>query len=394
MGNSKIRVAVVGVGNCASSLVQGLSFYNEHSGNETPPGLINSDVGGYRIRDIEVSAAFDVNATKVGCDLAEAIFSTPNNTRKFAEVPRTNICVSRGETLDGLGHHLASKIELSSQPPVDVVETLRKTRSEIVVSYLPVGSQLATEFYAQRAIEAGCAYVNCIPVFIASDPKWRKLFEERRLPVIGDDIKSQVGATIVHRILANLFNERGVRIDRTYQLNFGGNADFLNMLDRDRVRSKKISKTASVTSQMAEDFDTDNVHIGPSDYVPWLKDQKIAHIRIEGSGFGGSPLNLELKLEVWDSPNSAAVVVDAIRCAKIALDRKIGGAIVGPSAYYMKSPPQQFTDDEARELTLDFIWEGRGGAVDALRRRLHEAPGAALDGKNLKCSSPATSQKF
>jgi myo-inositol-1-phosphate synthase len=366
MGNSKIRVAVVGVGNCASSLIQGLSFYREHSGNEPPPGIMYADIGGYKIRDIEISAAFDINAAKVGRDLAEAIFSSPNNTRKFAEVSQTNICVSRGETLDGLGHHMASEIEISSQPPVDVVETLRKTRSEIVVSYLPVGSRQATEFYAQSAIEAGCAYVNCIPEFVASDAKWRGRFEERRLPVIGDDIKSQVGATIVHRVLANLFHERGVRVDRTYQLNFGGNADFLNMLDRDRLQSKKISKTASVTSLMPETCDPDNIHIGPSDYVPWLKDQKIAYIRLEGTAFGGSPLNLELKLEVWDSPNSAAIVVDAIRCARIALDRKIGGAIVGPSAYYMKSPPQQFTDEKARELTLQFIWDGMVTG-DALR---------------------------
>jgi myo-inositol-1-phosphate synthase len=359
MGNSKIRVAIVGVGNCASSLVQGLSFYHKRTDNEIRPGIIHSDVGGYQISDIEISAAFDVNSAKVGHDLADAIFSSPNNTRKFADVSPTDICVARGETLDGIGYHLESKIDLSSQPPVDVVETLRRTRSEIVVSYLPVGSQRATEFYAQKAIEAGCAYVNCIPVFIASDPKWRAQFEERRLPVIGDDIKSQIGATIVHRILTNLFQERGVRLDRTYQLNFGGNADFLNMLDRDRLQSKKISKTASVTSQMAEAFDMDNVHIGPSDYVPWLKDQKIAHIRLEGTGFGCSPLSLELKLEVWDSPNSAAVVVDAIRCARIALDRKIGGAIIGPSAYYMKAPPQQFSDEKARELTLEFIRETR-----------------------------------
>jgi myo-inositol-1-phosphate synthase len=360
MAGSKIRVAIVGVGNCASSLVQGLSFYRDQSGNEPLPGLIQTDIGGYEINDIEISAAFDVNAAKVGRDLAEAISSFPNNTRKFADVPRSNVCVSRGETLDGLGHHLGSQIEVSSEPPVDVAEMLRKSGSEIVVSYLPVGSQRATEFYAQRAMEAGCAYVNCIPVFIASDPKWRAQFEERRLPIIGDDIKSQVGATIVHRILATLFAQRGVRLDRTYQLNFGGNADFLNMLDRDRVNSKKISKTAAVTSQMTEGFESDNVHIGPSDYVPWLKDRKIAHIRMEGTGFGDTPLNLELKLEVWDSPNSAAVVVDAIRCAKIALDRGVGGAIVGPSAYYMKSPPQQFTDEEARELTLAFIHDGHG----------------------------------
>jgi myo-inositol-1-phosphate synthase len=355
MSKSKIRVAIVGVGNCASSLVQGLQFYREQPRNEAPMGIISADAGGYRISDIEISAAFDVNATKVGRDLSEAIFSSPNNTLKFADVPHVNVSVSRGETLDGLGEHLASKIEASPQPPVDVVETLRQTRSEVVVSYLPVGSQRATEFYAQKAIDAGCAYINCIPVFLASDGKWRKKFEEHRLPIIGDDIKSQIGATIVHRVLARLFRERGVRVDRTYQLNFGGNADFFNMLDRDRVKSKKISKTASVTSQMEENFDPENVHIGPSDYVPWLKDQKVAHIRIEGSGFGGSPLNLELRLDVWDSPNSAAVVVDSIRCARIALDRGLGGAIVGPSAYYMKSPPQQFSDEEARKLTLEFI---------------------------------------
>jgi myo-inositol-1-phosphate synthase len=361
MSNSKIRVAIVGVGNCASSLVQGLQFYGDQSGNEASLGAISADVGGYRIGDIEIAAAFDVNATKVGRDLSEAIFSPPNNTLKFADVSHANVVVSRGETLDGIGEQLASKIDVSPRPPVDVLETLRQSRSEILVSYLPVGSQLASEFYAQKAIDAGCAYINCIPVFLASNAKWRRKFEERRLPVIGDDIKSQVGATIVHRVLTKLFRDRGVHIDNTYQLNFGGNADFLNMLDRDRVKSKKISKTASVTSQMDEGFDPESVHIGPSDYVPWLKDQKVAHIRIEGSGFGGSPLNLELKLDVWDSPNSAAVVVDAIRCAKIALDRGLGGAIVGPSAYYMKSPPQQFADDKARELTLEFIGDRRAG---------------------------------
>jgi len=360
MGNSKVRVAIVGVGNCASSFVQGLSYYRNSPGNEMPPGIMQADVGGYQIKDVEICAAFDVNAAKVGRDLAEAIFCSPNNTRKFADVARTNVRVSRGETLDGIGPHMASEIDISPQKPVDIVETLRSTGSEIVVSYLPVGSQQATEFYAQKAIEAGCAYVNCIPVFIASDPKWRKRFEERRLPIIGDDIKSQVGATIVHRVLTRLFHERGIRVDRTYQLNFGGNSDFLNMLDRERVKSKKISKTGSVTSQMVDGFDPEDIHIGPSDYVPWLKDQKVAHIRIEGSGFGSSPISLELKLEVWDSPNSAAVVLDAVRCAKLALDRGIGGAIVGPSAYYMKTPPQQFTDDKARELTLEFIRNGSG----------------------------------
>lgn len=362
MGASKIRVALVGVGNCASSLVQGLAFYGTRSSAESfPAGVIHAEIGNYGIGDIEISAAFDIHAEKVGRGLAEAIFAAPNNTCKFAEVPPSPITVLRGETLDGLGQQLSGEIALSTAPAVDIAETLRQTRSDIVVSYLPVGSQRASEFYASKALEAGCGYVNCIPVFLASDPGWRRRFEERGLPIIGDDIKSQVGATIVHRVLANLFRERGVRIDRTYQLNFGGNADFLNMLDRDRLKSKKISKTKSVTSQMPEPFDADNIHIGPSDFVPWLKDQKIAHIRVEATGFGGVPLNLELKLEVWDSPNSAAVVVDAIRCAKIALDRGIGGAIPGPSAYYMKSPPRQFTDEQARALTVEFI-RGDAGA--------------------------------
>jgi myo-inositol-1-phosphate synthase len=360
MSTPRIRVAIVGIGNCASSLIQGLAYYGANSGNETKDGLIQDVIGGYRVSDIEISAAVDVHAEKVGRDIAEAIWVAPNNTSKFADVAPMNVYVSRGETLDGIGPHLANEISISAAPPVDIAQLLRKSRSDIVVSYLPVGSQRASEFYAAKALEAGCGYVNCIPVFLASDPLWQKRFEQRQLPIIGDDIKSQVGATIVHMVLANLFRDRGVQIERTYQLNFGGNADFLNMLDRDRLKTKKISKTRAVTSQMAEPFEADNIHIGPSDFVPWLKDQKIAHIRIEGTGFGGVPINLEVKLEVWDSPNSAAVVVDAVRCAKIALDRKLGGAVVGPSAYYMKSPPQQFTDDKARELTNDFI---RGGNV-------------------------------
>jgi myo-inositol-1-phosphate synthase len=355
MNGSKIRVAIVGVGNCACSLVQGLSYYASTTPKETKPGMITYEIGGYRIDDIEICAAFDIHAEKVGRDLAEAIFVPPNNTYKFADVARTNICVSRGELLDGLGPHLANEIKVSTAPTVDITDTLRRSKCEIVVSYLPVGSQRASEFYATRALEAGCGYVNCIPVFLASDPHWQKLFEQRQLPIIGDDVKSQVGATIVHRVLAKLFCDRGVRIDRTYQLNFGGNADFLNMLDQDRLKSKRISKTGAVVSQIPAPFDERNVHIGPSDYVPWLRDQKIAHIRLEGTGFGGVPLNLELKLEVWDSPNSAAVVLDAIRCAKLALDRKIGGAIAGPSAYYMKTPPYQCTDEEARDLICEFI---------------------------------------
>jgi myo-inositol-1-phosphate synthase len=355
MSRSKIRVALVGVGNCASSLVQGLHYYAKTKGNDLSSGLITPDIAGYNVGDIEISAAFDIHEEKVGRDVADAIYVAPNNTYKFADVPPTHVIVSRGETLDGLGTHLRDAIKVSSAPPVDVAATLRQTRSDVVVSYLPVGSQQASEFYVAGALAAGCAYVNCIPVFLASRPEWQRRFEQHGLPIIGDDIKSQVGATIVHRMLANLFRTRGVRLERTYQLNFGGNADFLNMLDRERLESKKISKTASVTSQLGDPIDADNVHIAPSDFVPWLKDKKIAHIRCEGSGFGGAPLNLELKLEVWDSPNSAAVVVDSIRCAKVALDRKIAGALIAPCAYYMKSPPKQFTDDEARKLTLDFI---------------------------------------
>ncbi len=312
-------------------------------------------LGGYGIDDIVVSAAFDVDARKVGRDVSESIFAEPNNTLRFAKVPGSGIEVSRGETLDGVGEYLQQKIKISKAAPVNVVDVLKRTGSEIVVSYLPVGSQKASEYYASAAIEAGCAYINCIPVFLASDPQWRKRFEDGGVPIIGDDVKSQVGATIVHRALANLFRERGVTVDRTYQLNFGGNSDFLNMLERDRLTSKKISKTQAVVSQLPNAFDEGQIHVGPSDYVPWLQDRKIAHIRLEGTGFGGAPLNLELKLEVWDSPNSAGVVVDAIRCSKIALDRRLGGAILGPSSYYMKSPPRQFTDEEARRLMLNFV---------------------------------------
>ena len=355
MGSGSLRVALAGIGNCASSFVQGLSYYRDAEANEPPPGLMNVEIGGYRVSDIALSAAFDVSAAKVGRDIAHAILVPPNNTHRFAEVAETGVTVERGATLDGLGRYLSGEVEESDRPVADVAEVLRRSRTDILVSYLPVGAQRATEWYAEQALSAGCAFVNCIPVFIASNRDWRRRFEERRLPLIGDDIKSQVGATIVHRVLTNLFRERGVRLDRTYQLNFGGNADFLNMLERERLESKKISKTRAVTSQLDVAPASQDVHVGPSDFVPWLGDRKWAYIRMEGTTFGGVPLNLELKLEVWDSPNSAGVVMDAVRCAKLALDRRIGGALLGPSSYFMKSPPQQFTDQEARERTQRFI---------------------------------------
>jgi myo-inositol-1-phosphate synthase len=353
--SQKIRVGIVGVGNCASSFVQGLSFYAGTGSNEPVPGLMNISLGGYLIDDIEVSAAFDVNAKKVGRDVAEAIWISPNNTCRYADVKPTGVVVARGPTLDGLGHYLADDVTESDAPPADVAGVLQESSTDVLISYLPVGSQKASEWYANQALQAGCAYVNCIPVFLASNPDWRSRFEKAGLPLIGDDIKSQVGATIVHRVLANLFRERGVRIDRTYQLNFGGNADFKNMLERERLVSKKISKTQAITSQFDVPLAADNVHVGPSDHVPWLTDRKWAYIRIEGTTFGGVPLNAELKLEVWDSPNSAGVVIDAVRCARLAMDRGIGGALIGPSSYFMKSPPQQFTDYEARERAIRFV---------------------------------------
>lgn len=355
MSSRKVRVGIVGVGNCASSLVQGLSYYKDANGNEPVPGLMNVELGGYHIRDVEVSAAFDVNVSKVGRDVSEAIFAEPNNTQRFASVLQSGIIVNRGKTLDGLGKYLRETIEESPNDEADVTEILRQSKTDVLVSYLPVGSQQATEWYAERALEAGCAFVNCIPVFIASNPEWRRRFEERGLPIIGDDIKSQVGATIVHRVLANLFRERGVHLDRTYQLNFGGNTDFQNMLERERLESKKISKTQAVSSQLDIPLPAGDIHVGPSDHVPWLTDRKWAYIRLEGTTFGGVPLNMEVKLEVWDSPNSAGIVIDAVRCAKLAMDRKIGGALIGPSSYFMKSPPQQFTDNEARDRTASFI---------------------------------------
>ncbi|MFN3513758.1 MAG: inositol-3-phosphate synthase [Phenylobacterium sp.] len=362
MARSKVRIGLIGVGNCASSLVQGLSRYAGASPEAPPPGLMNVDLGGYRIEDVEVACAFDVSAAKVGRGLAAAIFAPPNNTFRFADAPASDVVVRRGPTLDGIGTYMAGDIEESPEEPCDVAQVLRETGTEVLVSYLPVGSQQASEYYAHRALEAGCAFVNCIPVFLASNPVWAKRFESRGLPIVGDDIKSQVGATIVHRALVNLFRERGVRVDRTYQLNFGGNSDFKNMLERERLASKKISKTQAVTSQLETPLADDEIHVGPSDFVPWLSDRKWAHIRIEGTTFGDVPLNVELKLEVWDSPNSAGVVIDAVRCAKLGLDRRLGGPLLGPSSYFMKSPPEQYTDHVAHELTRRFI-EGEGGQV-------------------------------
>ncbi|WP_114391906.1 inositol-3-phosphate synthase [Oleisolibacter albus] len=361
MAERKVRVALVGVGNCASSLVQGIHYYRDADDAVAVPGLMHVTLGGYHVRDVEIVAAFDVAAAKVGLDLAEAIFAAPNNTRRFAMPPPTGVRVLRGPTLDGLGTYLRQTVAESEETACDVARVLRDSRADVLVSYLPVGSQQASAFYAEQALAAGCGFVNCIPVFIASRPDWRQRFEARGLPLIGDDIKSQVGATIVHRVLTNLFRERGVRLDHTYQLNFGGNSDFLNMLERDRLESKKISKTRAVTSQMDAPLPPEDAHVGPSDYVPWLTDRKWCYIRMEGTTFGDVPLNLELKLEVWDSPNSAGVVIDAVRCIKLALDRGLAGALEGPSSYFMKSPPRQFTDDEARARTRRFI-DGVDGA--------------------------------
>ncbi|MBX9934163.1 MAG: inositol-3-phosphate synthase [Methylobacterium sp.] len=355
MDRTKVRVGLVGVGNCASSFVQGLTYYRDAPVDALAPGLMNATLGGYHVGDIEIAAAFDINARKVGRDVADAILVAPNNTERFADVPATGVVVRRGPTLDGLGAYLRDDIPESSEPVADVASELERARVDVLVSYLPVGSQAASEFYAEAALDAGCAFVNCIPVFIGSDPAWRRRFERRGLPIVGDDIKSQVGATIVHRVLANLMRERGIRLDRTYQLNFGGNSDFKNMLERERLESKKLSKTRAVTSQFDAELAPGNVHVGPSDHVPWLTDRKWAHIRLEGTGFGGVPLNIELKLEVWDSPNSAGIVIDAVRCAKLGLDRGLCGTLVGPSSYFMKAPPVQFTDGEARERTLRFV---------------------------------------
>jgi len=355
MDTSKVRVAIIGVGNCALALVQGVHFYREAAGDDFIPGLMHVDLGGYHVTDIEFSAAFDVDRNKVGKDLSEAIFVGPNNSRKFCEVPDLGVPVSRGMTHDGLGYYLKQQITKADGPTSNVVRILRETETDVVVNFLPVGSEMATKWYIEQVLDSGCGLVNCIPVFIAREPYWQARFQERGLPVIGDDVKSQLGATIVHRVLTHLFRQRGVRLDRSYQLNFGGNMDFYNMLERERLESKKISKTDAVTSQLDYHLDDRDIHVGPSDYVPWLTDRKWCYIRMEGTTFGHLPLNLELKLEVWDSPNSAGVVIDAIRCCKLALDRGLSGAIVGPSAYFMKSPPVQYSDDEARRLLEVFI---------------------------------------
>ncbi len=351
----KINVAIIGVGNCASSLVQGIHKYREIPEDETIPGLMHPRLGGYEIGDINIVAAFDIDARKVGKDLSEAVFAKPNNTIKFAEVPQTGVTVERGMTHDSIGKYVADIVEKAPGPTVDVAAVLKERECDVVISYLPVGSENATKWYVEQILNAGCGFVNCIPVFIAREDYWQNRFKSKNLPIIGDDIKSQLGATITHRVLTRLFQDRGVTVDRTYQLNFGGNTDFLNMLERERLVSKKISKTNSVTSQLDQDIGANSIHIGPSDHVPWLNDRKWCYIRMEGHTFGGAPINLELKLEVWDSPNSAGVVVDAIRCCKLALDRGESGAVEGPSAYFMKSPPIQHSDDVARQMVEDFI---------------------------------------
>jgi len=351
----KINVAIIGVGNCASSLVQGVHYYKEADEDEFVPGLMHVNLGGYHIRDIDFVAAFDIDANKVGKDLGEAIYSPPNNTIEFCKVPKVGVTVERGMTHDGIGKYLSEVITKAPGPTADIIQILKDRKVDVVINYLPVGSEEATKWYVEQVLAAGCGFINCIPVFIAKEDYWRKRFQEKGVPIIGDDIKSQVGATITHRVLTRLMRDRGVRMERTYQLNFGGNTDFLNMLERERLMSKKISKTQSVASQLDYDLGKDNIHIGPSDHVPWLQDRKWCYIRMEGRTFGDVPLNIELKLEVWDSPNSAGVVIDAVRCCKLAMDRGISGTLTGPSAYFMKSPPIQYRDDEARELVEQFI---------------------------------------
>ena len=360
-----INVAIIGVGNCASSLVQGVHYYKDAKPDEFVPGLMHVNLGGYHISDIKFVAAFDIDKNKVGKDLAEAIYTKPNNTHKFCDVPATGVKVARGMTHDGLGKYLSQMIEKAPGPTADIVGILKETKTDVVLNYLPVGSEEATKWYIEQILDAGCGLINCIPVFVAREKYWQGRFEKAGVPVIGDDIKSQVGATIVHRVLTRLFRERGVKLERTYQLNFGGNTDFYNMLERERLESKKISKTNAVTSQPDYKLDPDNIHVGPSDYVPWLLDRKYCHIKMEGRTFGDVPLGLELKLEVWDSPNSAGVVIDAIRCCKLALERGLKGALEGPSSYFMKSPPVQYADDEAHDLVEKFIAENRADAAPA-----------------------------
>ena len=354
--SSKVRVAIAGVGNCASSLIQGVHYYQDARPTDNVPGLMHVDLGGYHVSDLEFVAAFDVDADKVGKDLGEAIFSGQNNTYRFTAVPFLGVTVQRGPTLDGLGKYLRQVMTESDAAPVDVAQVLKETRADVLINYLPVGSEQGARYYAEQALKSGVGFVNCIPVFIAKDPVWRRRFEEARVPIIGDDIKSQVGATITHRVLARLFEDRGVRIDRTYQLNFGGNTDFMNMLERERLESKKISKTNAVTSQITDqELAPGDIHVGPSDYVPWLSDRKFCEIRMEGTTFGDVPLLMTAHLEVWDSPNSAGVVIDAVRCIKLALDRGLGGALLGPSSYFMKSPAEQYTDDVCKRKVEEFI---------------------------------------
>jgi myo-inositol-1-phosphate synthase len=362
----EVRVAIVGVGNCASSFVQGVEYYRDANPDEQVPGLMHVDLGGYHVRDIKFTAAFDIDADKVGTDLSEAIWRGQNNTLKFSDVPKLGVEVMRGMTHDGLGKYLKEKIQKAPGETADIATVLKETHTDVLVSYLPVGSEEATKWYVEQALAAGCGFVNCIPVFIAREQYWHKRFKKAGLPIIGDDIKSQVGATIVHRTLARLFGERGVRLQRTSQLNVGGNMDFYNMLERERLESKKISKTNAVTSIMDHELPADDVYIGPSDYVPWLEDRKWAHIRLEGESFGGVPLNMELKLEVWDSPNSAGIVIDAVRLCKLALNKGIGGSLTGPSSYLMKSPAKQVPDPVARELTEQFIQENALEKVSAV----------------------------
>jgi myo-inositol-1-phosphate synthase len=354
-GRKKVRVGIIGVGNCASSFVQGVEYYKNANPDQVIPGLMHPVLGDYHISDIEFSAAIDIDVNKVGKDLSDAIFAPPNNTFTFCRPPKSGVTVERGMTHDGIGKYLSQVVKKAPGATADIVGILRDSGTDVVVSYLPVGSEEATKWYVEHILRAGCAFVNCIPVFIAREKYWQKRFEDAGVPVIGDDIKSQVGATITHRVLTRLFRDRGVRLDRTYQLNFGGNTDFLNMLERERLESKKISKTNAVTSMLEYNLPPDDVHVGPSDYVPWLLDRKWAYIRLEGTTFGDVPLNVELKLEVWDSPNSAGVVIDAVRCAKIAMDRGISGAVLAPSSYFMKSPPKQIPDDQAREMVEEFI---------------------------------------
>lgn len=353
--DKKVRVAIIGVGNCASAFVQGVFYYKDAKVKDVVPGIMHVNLGGYHIRDIEFTAAFDIDANKVGKDLSEAIFIHPNNTCRFADVPNLGVPVHRGMTHDGLGKYLKQVIKKAPGKTSDIVGILQDTKTDVVVSYLPVGSEMATKWYVEQVLTAGCGFVNCIPVFIGREDYWQSRFKELKMPMIGDDIKSQVGATIVHRVLTRLFRDRGVRLERTSQLNVGGNMDFWNMLERARLQSKKISKTGAVTSQLDYDIGEDNIYIGPSDYISWLTDRKWAYIRLEGRSFGDVPLNIELKLEVWDSPNSAGVVIDAVRCCKLGLDRGIGGTLQGPSAYFMKTPPVQYTDDEARRMVEQFI---------------------------------------